>query len=184
MGDVLSAVYVVHSGSLKTVNVSRMGQQKITGFCLPGDFVGLDAIGDGVYFADAIALEDSELCVLPMHKLEALARRVPVLQSDLVRALSAEIARDHGLLLFGCMDAEQRVAGLLTSLARRYNRLGYARDALLLPMTRDEIASHLCLSPETVSRVISRLRHKGLLTVHQRQIGFANPAQLAAVGDW
>jgi CRP/FNR family transcriptional regulator len=46
-------------------------------------------------------------------------------------------------------------------------------------MTRDEIANHLGLSSETVSRVISRMQRKGLLTVQQRHIGFTDLAQLS-----
>ena len=82
------------------------------------------------------------------------------------------------------MDAEQRVARLLVSLAVRYHRLGYARDALLLHMTRDDIASYLCLSSETVSRVMSRLQRKGLLTVHQRHIDFTDSHRLAETSAW
>jgi CRP/FNR family transcriptional regulator, anaerobic regulatory protein len=183
-GDALSAVYVVRSGTFKAVAVSKEGHQKITGFYLPGDLLGLDAIAEGVYCTDAIALEDSELCVLPAQQLEAVARTLPALQRDLVRALSAEIGRHRSLLVQPGMDAEQRVAALLLNLAERYHRLGYARDALLLHVTREEIASYLCLSPETVSRVLSRLHRKGVLAVRQRHIGFPDRAQLAAAAAW
>jgi CRP/FNR family transcriptional regulator len=82
------------------------------------------------------------------------------------------------------MDAEQRVGNLLLDLAQRYHELGYAADALLLRMTRDDIASYLCLSSETVSRVISRLRKKGMLTVAQRHIAFADARKLAEASAW
>lgn len=183
-GDPLTAVYVVRSGTFKTMTVSHDGDQKITGFYLSGDIMGLDAIDDGVYSFDAIALENTEVCVLPIHQLESMASALPALQKQLIRALSREISRDSGLQLLGCMDAEQRVARLLLSLADRYHRLGYASDALLLHMTRDEIASYLGLSSETVSRVISRLQRKGFLTVHQRHIEFTNAAQLTATSAW
>jgi CRP/FNR family transcriptional regulator, anaerobic regulatory protein len=184
-GDVLTAIYVVRSGMFKTVTVSREGHPKITGFYLPGDVMGLDAINESVYPFDAIALEHSEVCVLPIRQLETMASTVPALQKQFIRALSAEISRDHGLmLLLGSMDAEQRVTRLLLSLAERYHRLGYASDALFLHMTRDEIASYLGLSSETVSRVMSRLQRKGLLTVHQRHIDFTDCAQLTETSAW
>lgn len=183
-GDPLTAVYVVRSGTFKSVSVSREGHPKITGFYLPGDVLGLHAIADGVCGFDAIALEDSEVCVLPIHHLESTASTMPGLQKQLIRTLSRAISRDHRLLLLGCMDAEHRVARLLLNLAERYHRLGYAGDALLLHMTRDDIASYLCLSSETVSRVMSRLQRKGLLTVHQRHIEFADPSRLAEACAW
>jgi CRP/FNR family transcriptional regulator len=183
-GDPLSAIYVVRSGTFKTVSVSREGHSKITGFYLPGDVLGLHAIAEGRYAFDAIALEDSEVCVLPLQQLESMACAVPALQRQFTRALSRAISVDHRMLLFGCMDAEQRVARLLLSLADRYHHLGYSGDALLLHMTRDDIASYLCLSSETVSRIFSRLQRKGVLTVHQRHIEFVDPGQLAEVSAW
>ena len=178
-GDPLKAVYVVRSGTFKTVMVSDSGKQDVTGFYLPGDILGLDAFGDSAHRCDAIALEDSEVCVILVNQLERVASAMPLLQKQLVRALSREVARAQSLLLMmGCLDAEQRVGEFLASLADRYHRLGYTGDALLLHMTRDEIANHLGLSSETVSRVISRMQRKGLLTVHQRHIGFTKRGKL------
>ena len=88
------------------------------------------------------------------------------------------------MLLVGCMDAEQRVSRFLLSLAQRYHRLGYASDALLLHMTRDDIGSYLGLSSETVSRVLSRLQAKGMLAIHQRHIQFTDPARLVEESAW
>jgi len=184
VGDTLAAIYVVRSGTFKTVSVSREGHPKITGFYLPGDVLGLDSISGGVYHFDAVALEDSEVCVVSVSQLESLASTVPALQKEFIRVLSEAISLNHQLLLLGCMDAEQRVSRLFLTLSERYNRLGYASNALLLHMTRDDIASYLCLSSETVSRVISRLRRKGLLTVDQRHIGFTDSSRLAEACAW
>ena len=43
-GDEFDAVYAVRSGALKTLGVSSHGVEKITGFYLPGEVMGLDAI--------------------------------------------------------------------------------------------------------------------------------------------
>jgi CRP/FNR family transcriptional regulator, anaerobic regulatory protein len=184
-GDALTSLYIVRSGTFKTVTVSHDGRPKITGFYLPGELIGLDAIASGAYAAYGVAIEDSEVCVVPVHQLEALAALVPGLLKQFVRALSAEITRDHAIVtLLGCMDAEQRVARFLVSLTERYHHLGYAADALLLHMTRDDIASYLALSSETVSRIISRLRCRGVLTVNQRHIGLADSSALFKAADW
>ena len=124
-GDPLNSLYVVRSGTFKTVTISHEGRPKITGFYLPGDLMGLEGIGDNVHAFDAIALEDSEVCVLPIAQLEAMASAIPDLLKEFVRLLSIEITRDHRLTtLLGCMDAEQRVARFLLTLAERYHRLG------------------------------------------------------------
>lgn len=184
-GGHLTNLYVVRSGTFKTVTISKQGRPKITGFYLPGDLMGLDGMDGRTYTADGVALEPGEVCVLPLHQLESMMGAMPGLLKEFVRRLSAEITRDHGLMtLLSCMDAEQRVARFLLSLAERYHRLGYARETLLLHMTRDDIASYLGLSSETVSRILTRLRRRGLLTVHQRHVRVTDYARLTAAASW
>ena len=178
-GDSFDSLYAVRSGSFKSVGVSRAGQEKVTGLHLPGEMMGLDAINSRVHGYDAIALEDSEVCVVPYTRLTQLALRVPELQASLLRILSGDISRDQGLmLLLGGMDAQQRLAAFLLSLSKRYQRLGYAATRFSLRMTREEIGSYLGLTLETVSRLFSRLHREGLLSAHQCEVELKDMAKL------
>ena len=185
-GDAFASLYALRSGSFKCVGASRPGEEKVTGMYLPGDILGLDAINSLKHGYDAFALEDSEVCVIPFSRLAQLAQRMPQLQTQLLRILSGDISRDHGLmLLLGAMDAEQRIAAFLLSLSRRYQRLGYAAAQFSLRMTREEIGSYLGLTLETVSRVFSRLQRDGLLLAHQKEVELKNvPALQEKVGHW
>ena len=170
-GDNFDSLYAVRSGSFKSVGISRAGQEKVTGLHLPGEMMGLDAINSRIHGYDAIALEDSEVCVVPFTRLTQLAMRLPELQGQLLRILSGDISRDQGLmLLLGGMDAEQRLVAFLLSLSRRYQKLGYAATRFSLRMTREEIGSYLGLTLETVSRLFSRLQREGLISAHQRDV--------------
>lgn len=186
VGDEFDAVYAVRSGAFKTLGVSSNGVEKITGFYLPGEVMGLDAINNDRHNYSAAALEDSEVCVIPFAKLTELALHIPELQQELFRLLSRDIARDHGLmLLLGSMTAEQRLAAFLLSLSRRYKRLGYAADHFVLRMTREDIGNYLGLTLETVSRLMSRFQRDGLLTVQQRDVVFKDCGGLKEiVGQW
>jgi len=124
-GDAFQSLYAVRSGAFKSVGSSRAGDEKVTGLHLPGEVMGLDAINNRQHGYDAVALEDSEVCIIPYASLTQLAQRMPQLQGQLLRILSGDISRDQGLmLLLGAMDAEQRVAAFLLSLSRRYQKLG------------------------------------------------------------
>lgn len=184
-GESLEALYVIHSGAFKTVSLSRDGNEKVTGFYLPGEMLGLGAISTGTHAYDATALEGSEVCVIPLQRM---TYAMLALQQQLFRALSAAISRDHGLmLLLGRMSAEQRLAAFLLSLSRRYRRLGYSPDCFVLRMTRQEIGSYLGLTLETVSRVISRLNRERLVSVHRREVHcwISRPlTQLSASSEW
>jgi CRP/FNR family transcriptional regulator len=185
-GDQFDALYAVRSGAFKTSGVSSNGEEKITGFYLSGEVMGLDAINNDRHDYSATALEDSEVCVIPFAELTALTLRIPVLQQELFRLLSRDIARDHGLmLLLGSMTAEQRLAAFLLSLSRRYKRLGYAADRFVLRMTREDIGSYLGLTLETVSRLMSRFQRDRLISAQQREIELKNSDGLMElVGQW
>ena len=178
-GDRFEALYAVGSGSFKTVARMLNGDEKITGFHLPGELVGLDAIDSAQHDYEAVALEDSKVCVLPFARLEAAAQKFPELRHQLFRLLSRDISRDQGLmLLLGVMSAEQRLATFLLNLSRRYQRLGFSAERFVLRMTREEIGSYLGLTLETVSRTLSRFQREGLLAVHQRDIELKNVGAL------
>jgi CRP/FNR family transcriptional regulator len=184
--DAFQAVYAVRSGAFKTTGVSSNGVEKITGVHLPGEVMGLDAINNDEHNYDAIALEDSDVCVIPFAELTDLARELPELQQELFRLLSRDISRDHGLmLLLGSMTAEQRLAAFLLSLSRRYKRLGYAADRFVLRMTREDIGNYLGLTLETVSRIMSRFQREGLVATQQREVSLHDSEGLREiVGQW
>jgi CRP/FNR family transcriptional regulator, anaerobic regulatory protein len=185
-GDGFESLYAVRSGAFKTVCVSRQGDEKVTGFHLPGELLGLEAISSGRHGYSAVALEDSDVCVLPFVSLEKMALAVPALQHQLLRLVSGDISRDQGLmLLLGSMSAEQRLAAFLLSLSRRHKRLGYSADRFVLRMTREEIGNYLGLTLETVSRLFSRFHREGLIAVQQRDVELKSADQLMEmVGHW
>jgi CRP/FNR family transcriptional regulator len=179
VGDRFEALYAVHSGGFKTLGRLANGEEKITGFYLPGELIGLDAIDSAQHGYEAVALEDSEVCVIPFARLDAAAQKVPELRHRLFRLLSRDISRDQGLmLLLGVMTAEQRLATFLLNLSRRYQGLGCSHERFLLRMTREEIGSYLGLTLETVSRTLSQFQRAGLLAVHQRDIQLKNTGAL------
>jgi len=185
-GEAFESLYAVRSGAFKTVGVSHDGEEKVTGFYLAGELLGLDSISAGRHGYSAVALEDSEVCAIPFAALEKMALSVPMLQHKLFQVLSGDISRDQGLmLLLGSMTAEQRLAAFLLSIARRYQRLGYSASRYTLRMTREEIGNYLGLTLETVSRLMSRFQKEALIGVQQREIEIKQPARLREmVGHW
>jgi CRP/FNR family transcriptional regulator len=185
-GERFESLYALRSGAFKTVCVSRQGAEKVTGFYLPGELLGLEAINDGRHGSTAVALEDSEVCILPFAAVERMAQQMPALQHQLLRLVSSDISRDQGLmLLLGSMTAEQRLAAFLLSLARRHERLGFSGSRFVLRMTREEIGNYLGLTLETVSRLLSRFQREGLIAVKQREVEIRNAAGLRElIGYW
>jgi CRP/FNR family transcriptional regulator len=170
-GDALQALYVVHLGVIKTVTLSGGGLAQVTGFQMSGELVGLDGIDSGQHPGIAVALEDSEVFVLPFEQCLEWARRTPQGLRLMTRALACELERCKDvILMLGTMRAEQRLAAFLLDLSERYGRLGYSRSRLELRMSRQDIGSYLGLKIETVSRLVSRFQHRGIIRALNKSI--------------
>ena len=178
-GDAFNALYAVRLGSLKTTVLAEDGREQVSGYHMLGDIIGMDGIGTEHHGCQAVALEDTEACVIPFEKLEDLARELPPLQKNLYQFLSREISRDHNImLLLGSMRAEERLAVFLLNLSDRYRLRGYSSSEFVLRMTREEIGSYLGLKLETVSRLFSRFQEEGHIQVQGRAVKLLNIAAL------
>ncbi len=170
-GDDFQSLYAVRTGFFKTCVSSEDGRDQVTGFQMAGELLGLDGIGTEKHTCDAVALEDSQVCVIPFMDLENLSREFSDLQRQFHKIMSREIVRDHGvMLLLGSMRAEERLAAFLLNLTQRLQTRGFSPLSLILRMTREEIGSYLGLKLETVSRTFSKFQDEGILEVKQRHI--------------
>lgn len=170
-GQTFQSLYAVRLGFFKTSLGSHDGREQITGFQLPGELLGFDGVSTDTHSVDAVALEDSEVCVLPYGQLEKIAAQFAPLQHQIHKVMSREIVREQGvLMLLGSMRADERIAAFLLNLAERYKQLGYASNEFLLRMTRQEIGGYLGLKIETVSRAFSTLQKRELIEVDGKKI--------------
>jgi CRP/FNR family transcriptional regulator len=178
-GDPFASIYAVRSGFFKTTISSEDGRDQVTGFQMTGELLGLDGIGDAAHNCDAVALEDSQVCIIPFSRLEELAHEFAGLQREFHRVMSREIVRDHGvMLLLSGMTAEERLAAFLLNLATRLEARGFSPVSFVLRMTRAEIGAYLGIKLETVSRSFSKLQEDGILEVRQRDVRILDPLAL------
>ena len=184
-GDPFSALHAIRVGSCKTTVLGEQGHEQVAGYHMIGDIVGMDGIASDRYAGQAVALEDSEVCVLPYDRLEELARHLAPLHRNLDKVLATEIVRGHNLmLLLGSFRAEERLAVFLLDLSQRYRERGYSATEFMLRLTREDIGSYLGLQLETVSRLLSRFQAGGLLQVQGRLVKLLDlPALKQMAGD-
>lgn len=181
-GDKFTNLYAIRTGFFKTRVNTEDGRDQVTGFQMAGEIMGLDGIVNDQHNCDAIALEDSEVCVLPFEKLEEMSQEIQGLQRHIHKIMSREIVREHGvMLLLGSMRAEERVAAFLLNLSQRLHSRGFSQSELVLRMTREEIGSYLGLKLETVSRTFSKFVEEGLVEAKQRHIRILKPDLLEAM---
>ncbi len=180
-GQSFRAIAAVRSGCFKSYMINEEGEEQVLDFHLPGEIVGLDAIHSGTHLSSCVALDTAAVCALCFGTLSDLARSIPPLQNQLFDIMSRKIS-DLGITC-GDYSADQRLALFLESLSRRYSRRGYSAKEFTLAMSRRDIANYLHLATETVSRILSRMRKKGIVEARRKQIRICDSDALHAVGQ-
>jgi CRP/FNR family transcriptional regulator, anaerobic regulatory protein len=169
-GGLFGSLFAVRSGSIKSFTTEDGIEQTIA-FHLPGEILGLDAIGEGRHQSTAVALETASICELPYDRLYLLAREIDGLQHQLLRIMSRKLAADDQFKrLVTRHSAEGRLAGFLLNLASRYALRGYSSSEFNLSMFRSDIGNYLGLAVETVSRTFTHFQHDGLIDVQGKTI--------------
>lgn len=165
-GDARQYVYTLTSGVLRMVRTLADGRRQVAGFVLPGDYVGLT--GTPQHRHDIEALVDSQVCRTPVADMRAIRERYPHLERKLLQRTSMELAaaQDTGLALARLQPGE-RLAHFLLRLAARSTQPGLPGDTVALPMGRGDIADHLGLTMETVSRTFTKLKQQRLIALPQ-----------------
>jgi CRP/FNR family nitrogen fixation transcriptional regulator len=150
--------YTVVSGTVRTVKLLAVGRRLIEAFHLPGDVFGLESGETHRFTAEAV--DDAVVTAWPRNRFSELVRNDPAFGEQLMASTLASLDRAHDhLVLLGRKSALERMASFLLDLARRLA----GGDRLALPMQRIDIADHLGLTIETVSRTLTQMARDGLI---------------------
>jgi CRP/FNR family nitrogen fixation transcriptional regulator len=172
--------YKVVSGAVRTSKLLSDGRRQIDAFHLPGDLFGIE-VGDEHRFG-AEALGATTVIAYRRCSLETLAAHDGAMSYQVVTAVmrALERAQNH-MLLLGRKSAMEKIAAFLLDMAGRMSEDGHVD----LPMSRIDIADHLGLTIETVSRSLTQLERQGIIAVpaHRRSIVLRNTAALRRLDD-
>jgi len=185
--DKAEALYAVKSGSAKVYFTLEDGSEQVVAFYMPGDVLGLDALGIEQHRSSALALESTSVCVIPIAALEEACAKISASgwHHRLYKLLSRELIRDHRTMeLITKKDAEAKMASFLINLSGQFKARGYSASRFNLSMKRSEIGSHLGLAVETVSRILTRFQEDGLLCVERRRVHIFDYGALQALADY
>lgn len=156
-GDDADYFFKVISGAVRTSKLLDDGRRQIDAFHLPGDIFGLEAGAAHRFSAEAVG--DAVVIGFRRCRLETLGSADPALREQALRAtlVSLERAQEH-LLLLGRKSAPEKLASFLLEMSQRLGSQSFD-----LPMQRGDIADHLGLTIETVSRTLTRFAREGLI---------------------
>ena len=174
--------YRVVRGAARRFSVCADGRRQIVDLLLPGDFFGFGVHGTHAFTAEAI-VADTVIARYPTSRIETLTASEPRAARELSGIVLEAISRLHSLLLIlGRTTAEQKVGSFLLHMQERVGNSGANR--LTLPVSRYDVADFLALSVETISRSLSGLKERGVITLFgPRDIGIIDRDALAEERD-
>jgi CRP/FNR family nitrogen fixation transcriptional regulator len=153
-------LYCVIQGAARQCLIRADGRRQIVDILLPGDFFGLT--GGSQRFAVQAIADRTVVAGFPRRPVETLMENDPGIAHEVNERILGRMARlQENLLIVSTMTSVEKVRGFLANMAAR---LPSGPDgAVVLPLSRYDIADQLGISAETVSRAISALKSDGAI---------------------
>ncbi len=171
-GDDLTFVASVVRGVATLGQTLEDGRTQMLGLLLPSDFIGRPWRGTSAY--DVSAITDVTLCCFRRKPFEDMLIRTPHIGERLLEMTMDELdAAREWMLILGRKTAREKIASLLTIIARREKAadvpMAKAHVTIELPLTREAMSDYLGLTLETVSRQISALKREGIILLEGKR---------------
>jgi CRP-like cAMP-binding protein len=178
-GDDAQFCYKVLTGAVRSCRLLADGRRHIGDFLLPGDFLGIEA--GPTYSITIEAVNDATLMRYPRRAIDQLIQQQPRLAKCLLdQVCGGFFAAQAHLLLLGRKNAVERLASFLLMMSERSGE----GDRVALPMTRIDIADYLGLTIETVSRIFSELKGRGVIQLEScNAVRFTRRSTLADLAE-
>lgn len=165
-------VYCVFSGKVKLYKTGFNGRLQIVRLAGVGDLLGYRSmLSEEPYSATAEAMEDAMVCFIDRATFFELMRRNTKLAMEMMKKLCRELksAEDH-VLDVAQKSTRERLAGLLLTLKETYGKPCADGTEIGIELSREEMAEMIGTTQETVIRLLSDFKDKGVLLIDGRHI--------------
>lgn len=178
-GDKGDRLYVIHRGKVKISKISESGKEQIIRILGDGDFMGeLSLFTQTPLDSNAEALEPTSVCFIEGSRLKHIMGRNPEISVKIIEELSKRLQNAENLIeSLGLHDVDQRVAATLLRMADQGGEIN-------LTITKKDLAAHIGISQETLSRKLSLFQNEGWIKqVGYRKINILHKEHLSGVAD-
>jgi CRP-like cAMP-binding protein len=177
-GDVVNGIFFVYSGTVKVHKKWGSEKELIIRFAKAGSLFGHRGLGkDHHYPISATALEPLEVCYFDLEFFQASLKVNLGLSQGLLQFFADELqASERKMRDIAHMQVKGRVAQALLQLREDFGV--NSEGAIGLTLSRQDLASLVGATYETVFRIINELAQEGLIRIDARQIAIADAAGL------
>lgn len=179
-GDSADELYVINEGKVKISKISEDGKEQIIRILEPGDFMGeLSLFIESPFNSNAEALERTVVCVIEGKKIKDIIYKNPGISIKIMEELSKRLEKADNLIeRLVLHDVESRVAHILLSMIDKKGEVN-------LSISKKDLASHIGMSGETLSRKLSYFQAMGWIKlVGQRQISILDQESLKDIANY
>ena len=179
-GEVNDYLYLLRSGQIKLTTSGPDGREQIIRIGIAGHLVGFDTVDDRIHTYSAETLTPVEICKIRHRDMFRVLEQNPGVSRHMVELLNRELVQAQFLIrVLGQKTSAEKVALFILSLVPKTGQQDRVEE-LTLPLSRQEIASMLVLTVETVSRVMSELKRARIIEAPRRRIRILNLQALRA----
>lgn len=170
-GDEFVGFYVICEGTAKAT--TQNSNNKTTNFYYPGDVIGLCGFSDGSYQESIEFLNSGRIFKVAQQDFESSMQNEPEFAGKMLKMLGKTLVKKQNTSKIINLEAEARLLIFLEEQGSHSETLPHAKG-FRLQMTRSDIANHLGIAVETLSRLMRKLSYKGLISFDNKNVALLN----------
>jgi CRP/FNR family transcriptional regulator len=177
-GMLMSHIIYVRKGFVK-LYLEDGDELTILSIAKPGTFIGVQALyGEPVFPFSAEAMTDTEICLKDVNVFRELVLENPEFARGVVEILNANLVQSYKRMFsLTTKQIDARFSELLLYL----RKVMYKSNPFNLTISRKEMADLISTSPESISRLISEFRKKGIIKGKGQTIEIMDASQLEGI---
>ena len=165
-GDKGEKLYVIHTGKVKITRYTENGKEQVIRILGPGEFMGeLSLFSSAPLTDNGEALKRTTMCIIDGKQIKNLMKKYPDIGFKIMGELSQRLNKAESLIEnISLHSVEKRLAQVLLSMAKD--------GEVNLKMSKKDLASHIGMSQETLSRKFSAFQELGIIRLigHRRVV--------------
>ena len=175
-GDYPNCLYFVNSGKVKTIKTDDYGKELVTDLYSSGEFLGyIPLLEEGSYHETALAIEDTELSLIPKEDFTNLITRNRDVAQRFIKLLSNNISeKEERLLRLAYGTVRERTAEALLELHEKHSDPSTNE----IRISREDLASIVGTATESLIRTLSEFKGDELIEVDGRRLKILNQESL------
>ena len=166
-GNVANTLYFINEGKIKLYKYTKDGKEQILHILSEGDFFGeLDLIKPSEYGFNSKAIISSKICTLTKDEMKDIMMRNPVIGIKVLETVGERLSKVENLVQnLATNDVDSRMAYLLTNLIEEYGESIEKNISIKLPLSREDMASFIGVTRETISRKLKKFEDEKLIKI-------------------